>query len=251
MKIVVIGGSGLIGREVVERLKGLGHDAVPASPSNGVDIITGRGLPEALAGADVVVDVSNSPSFEDKAVMAFFENSGRNITHAAKEAGVRHHVALSIAGVDRLPGSGYFRAKVAQEKLIEQSGIPYTIVRATQFFEFIGAIAESSFAGDAIRVSDAAFQPIAANDVAEAVARAAVGGARNGMIEIAGPDRTTLADAIQAYLSACGDTRKVVVDPAAPYFGAVLDNTSLVPAGTPQTGRIGLQAWLSANAKAA
>src|SRR5262245_50073323 len=196
MKIVVIGGSGLIGSKVVTRLSGQGHEALVASPNTGVDTTTGRGLTEALAGAQVVVDVSNSPSFEEKVAMAFFENAGRNITRAEKEAAVRHHVALSVVGTERMQDYGYFRAKLGQEQLIKTSGIPYTIIRATQFFEFLGAIAAAGADGSRLRLSTGSFQPIAADDVAKAVADAALGSPVNGTIEIAGPERAPLSEMV-------------------------------------------------------
>jgi uncharacterized protein YbjT (DUF2867 family) len=244
LNVVVIGGSGLIGTKVVRKLTELGHQALAASPATGVDATTGRGLPEALAGAEVVVDVSNSPSFEDAAALAFFENSGRNLMSAEAKAGVRHHVALSVVGTDRLPHSGYLRAKLAQERLIKTSDIPYTIVRATQFYEFLGAIAASSTDGEVVRLSNAGFQPIAADDVALALVEAALAAPLNGTIEIAGPERLSLSEAVGRFLSARGDTRKIVVDPAAPYFGTRLDDDSLVPGDNPRLGAIGFEAWL-------
>src|SRR5215470_8317360 len=212
MKIVVIGGSGLIGSKVVKRLTEQGHEVRAASPKTGVDATTGRGLAEALTGTEVVVDVSNSPSFEDAPVLAFFENSGRNLARAEKDAGVRHHVALSVVGTDRLPDSGYLRAKLAQERLIKTSGIPYTIIRATQFFEFLGAIAAAGTDGKRVRVSNAAYQPIAADDVANAVADAALGAPINGIIEIAGPERLPMSEIVARYLKATNDRREVVSD---------------------------------------
>jgi len=244
MNVVVIGGSGLIGTKVVRKLTELGHQALAASPATGVDATTGRGLPEVLAGAEVVVDVSNSPSFEDAAALAFFENSGRNLMSAEAKAGVRHHVALSAIGTDRLPHSGYLRAKLAQERLIKTSDIPYTIVRATQFYEFLGAIAASSTDSEVVRLSNAGFQPIAADDVALALVEAALAAPLNGTIEIAGPERLSLSEAVGRFLSARGDTRKIVVDPAAPYFGTRLDDDSLVPGDNPRLGAIGFEAWL-------
>lgn len=244
MKIVVIGGTGLIGTKVVKRLTEHGHEVLAASPRSGVDATTGQGLAEALAGAEVVVDVSNSPSFEDAAVLAFFENSGRNLARAEAKAGVRHHVALSVVGADRLPDSGYMRAKVAQERLIKESGIPYTIVRATQFYEFIGAIAGSCADGEIIRASTGAFQPIAADDVADAVADAALAAPLNGTIETAGPDRRPMSEMITRVLKATNDTRKVVGEADARYFGARLDDRSLVPGDRPRLGRIALDDWL-------
>jgi uncharacterized protein YbjT (DUF2867 family) len=244
MKIVVIGGSGLIGKKVVKKLDEQGHDTVAASPNTGVDATTGQGLAEALAGADVVVDVSNSPSWEDAPVLAFFESSGRNLARAEREAGVRHHVALSVVGTERLQDSGYFRAKLAQEGLIKGSGIPYTIVRATQFFEFLRGIAASGAPGDRLRMPTASFQPIAAEDVATAVADAAVGSPVNGTIEIAGPERLPMSELVARYLESTNDPREVVGDPQALYFGARIDDRSLVPGENPQLGKIRLRDWL-------
>ena len=244
MKIVVIGGSGLIGTKVVKRLTEQGHDAIAASPKTGVDATTGQGLAEALAGAQVVVDVSNSPSFDDAPVLAFFESSGRNLARVEKEAGVRHHVALSVVGTDRLPDSGYLRAKVAQERLIKASGIPYTIVRATQFFEFLGAIANAATDGKRVRVSNASFQPIAADDVAKAVADAALGSPFNGIVEIAGPERQPMSQIVTQYLKATNDLREVVSDSQARYYGALLDDRSLVPGDKAQLGAIRFEDWL-------
>src|SRR5213593_1878666 len=200
MKIVIIGGSGLIGKKVVKNLRQRGHKVVAASPSSGVNTLTGEGLAEALVGASVVVDVANSPSFEDKAVLEFFETSGRNLLAAEAAAGVRHHVALSIVGTDRTPENGYFRAKVAQEKLIETSGIPYTIIRSTQFLEFLGAIAASSTDGNVVRLSPGLFQPIGADDVAAIVAEVALAAPRNGIVEIAGPERAPFNEIVARYL---------------------------------------------------
>ncbi len=244
MKIVVIGGSGLIGTKVVKKLTEQGHEALAASPSTGVDATTGRGLAEALARAEVVVDVSNSPSFEDAAVLAFFGNSGRNLARAEREASVRHHVALSVVGTDRLQDSGYFRAKLAQERLIKTSGIPYTIIRATQFFEFLGAIAAAGTDDKRVRLSNASFQPIAADDVAKAVADAALGSPVNDTIEIAGPERLPLSELVARYLKVTNDPREVVSDPQARYSGARLDDRSLVPGDNPHLGTIGFEDWL-------
>ena len=244
MKIVVIGGSGLIGTKVVKKLTEQGHEALAASPKTGVDATTGRGLAEALAGAEVVVDVSNAPSWEDAAVLAFFENSGRNLARAEKEAGVRHHVALSVVGTDRLQESGYFRAKLAQERLIKGSGIPYTIVRATQFFEFIGAIAAAGVEDSCVRLPNASFQPIAAEDVAKAVADAALGSPVNDTIEIAGPERLPLSELVARYLKATNDPREVIRDPQARYYGTRVDDRSLVPGDNPHLGAIRLEDWL-------
>jgi uncharacterized protein YbjT (DUF2867 family) len=244
MKIVVIGGSGLIGSKVVKKLTEKGHEVLAASPKTGVDAVTGQGLAEALAGAEVVVDVSNSPSWDDAAVLAFFESSGRNLARAETEAGVRHHVALSVVGTDRLQDSGYFRAKLAQERLIKTSGIPYTIVRATQFFEFLGAIAAEGAEPKRVRLSNASFQPIAADDVAKAVADAALGSPVNGTIEIAGPERLPLSEFVARYLKATNDPREVASDPQALYFGIRLDNRSLVPSDNPRLGTIRFDEWI-------
>jgi uncharacterized protein YbjT (DUF2867 family) len=244
MKIVVIGGSGLIGAKVVKTLTGQGHEALAASPNTGVDATTGRGLDEALARAQVVIDVSNSPSFDDAAVLAFFESAGRNLARAERQASVRHHVALSVVGTDRLKDSGYFRAKLAQEQLIKTSGIPYTIIRATQFFEFLGAIAASGAEDKRVRVSNASFQPIAADDVAKAVADAALGSPADATIEIAGPERLPMNEMVARYLKATNDPREVVGDSHATYFGARIDNRSLVPGDNPQLGTTRLETWL-------
>jgi uncharacterized protein YbjT (DUF2867 family) len=244
MKIVVIGGTGLIGSKVVKRLKQKGHEAIAAAPSTGVNTVTGEGLKEAAAGAQVVIDLANSPSFEDKAALEFFETSGRNLLAAEAAAGVGHHVALSIVGIDRSPGIGYFRAKAAQERLIESSGIPYTIIRSTQFLEFLGGIAASSADGDIVRVSPGLFQPIAAEDVAAIVADVALAAPRNGIIEIAGPERAPFNEIVARYLKAHGDPRKVVRDPDARYFGGRIEERSLVPLGEARLGRIGFDEWL-------
>lgn len=229
MKVLVIGGSGLIGSQVVAMLSELGHDAVPASPRSGVNSATGEGLADALAGVQTVVDVSNSPSWADDDVLNFFSESTRNLLEAERAAGAQHHVALSIVGADRAGESGYMRAKVAQEKLILESGFPHSIVRATQFFEFVDGIADSLAAGDTIRAPHAAFQPIAATDVAKGVARVAVGEPHNGILNIAGPDKAGMDDFIRNRLAATGDPRQVVTDPSARYYGAVLDDRSIVP----------------------
>ncbi|OBG96142.1 LysR family transcriptional regulator [Mycobacterium sp. E3251] len=229
MKVLVIGGSGLIGSQVVANLTELGHEAVSASPRSGVDSVTGEGLAEAVAGVDAVVDVSNSPSFDDDPVMRFFTTSTKNLLAAEREAGVQHHVALSIVGADRAPDSGYMRAKVAQEKLIEESGQPYSIVRATQFFEFVEAIADSATEGHTVRLPVAAFQPIAAKDVAAAVTRATVGDPTNGITNIAGPEKRGMDEFIRAALAASNDQRQVVGDPTASYFGTGLDEHTIVP----------------------
>ena len=229
MKIVVIGGSGLIGSQVVRALNQQGHKAIAASPSSGVNSLTGEGLDDALAGADVVVDVTNSPSFEDAAVLNFFETSTGNLVAAEAAAGVRHHVALSIVGTDRTDQSGYLRAKVAQERLIAGSSIPYTIVRATQFFEFAGAIADEATDGDTVRLSPAFIQPIAAADVAAAVVTAAAGDPVNGIVEVGGPQKFHFEEFVRQYLESTGDPRDAVSDPQARYFGALLDDDTIVP----------------------
>jgi uncharacterized protein YbjT (DUF2867 family) len=243
MKIMVIGGTGLIGSKVVEKLKQKGHEAIAAAPNTGVNTITGEGLKEAMAGAQVVIDLENSPSFEDKAVLEFFETAGRNLLAAETAAGVRHHVALSIVGTDR-SDNGYFRAKVAQEKLIETSGIPYTIIRSTQFLEFLGAIAASSTDGTTVRLPPGLFQPIAADDVAASVAEVALAAPRNGIVEIAGPERAPFNEIVARYLKAVGDPREVVCDPGARYWGGLVEERSLVPLGEARLGRIGLDEWL-------
>lgn len=244
MKIVVIGGTGLIGSKTSVILRQGGHEVIAASPKSGVNTITGEGLKAALTGAQVVIDLANSPSFEDRAVLEFFETSGRNLLAAEKAAGIRHHVALSIVGTDRSPDNGYFRAKVAQEKLIEASGIPYTIVRATQFLEFLGGIAAAAADGNRLRVSAGMFQPIAADDVAPVVAEVALAAPRNGIVEIAGPERAPFNEIVARYLKAVGDPREVVRDPEARYFGSRVEERSLVPLGEARLGRIGLDEWL-------
>ncbi|CAB3799288.1 hypothetical protein LMG28614_04933 [Paraburkholderia ultramafica] len=246
MKIVVIGGSGLIGGKVVNHLRARGHEAIAASPSSGVNTLTGEGLAEALKGAQVVVDVANSPSFEDKAVLEFFETSGRNLFAAEVQAGIAHHVALSVVGTDRLAQqSGYFRGKVAQEKLIRESGVPYTIVQSTQFFEFVSAIAHSGAEGDTVRLSPAYIQPIASDDVALAVTDYALGAPLNGVVEIAGPQRMRLAELVQRYLASTGDPRKAVEDAHARYFGAELHDDTLVPGANARVGVVDFDAWFS------
>jgi uncharacterized protein YbjT (DUF2867 family) len=246
MKIVVIGGTGLIGKKLISLLRGRGHEAVSASLSSGVNTLTGEGLAEALAGADVVVDVTNSPSFEDRAVLEFFETSGRNILAAEAAAGVGHHVALSVVGADRIPDSGYMRAKVAQEKLIKASGVPYTILRATQFFEFLAAIAGPG--ADTVRVPDAPMQPLAAEDVAAALADVVEEPPANGIVEVAGPESLSIAAFVGKALAASGDRRTVVADPQARYFGAALDNRGLNPDGNPRIGKIRFEEWVSRSA---
>src|SRR3982074_58780 len=251
MKIVVIGGTGLIGSKTVAILRQGGHEVVAASPKSGINIITGEGLKEAMAGAQVVIDLANSPSFEDKAVLEFFETSGRNLLAAETTAGVRHHVALSIVGADRTPDNGYFRAKVAQDKLIENSGIPYTIIRSTQFLEFLGGIAASSADGNLVRVSPGLFQPIAADDVAAIVADVALAAPRNGIVEIAGPEPAPFNEIVARYLKAVGDPREVVSDPEAQYWGGRVDEHSARPLGEARLGRIGFDEWLRRSQAAA
>ena len=244
MKIVVIGGSGLIGSKLVERLRRRGHEVIAASPASGVDTITGQGLPEALAGAQVVVDVANSPSFEDQAVLNFFETSGRNLLAAERAAGVRHHVALSVVGTDRLLESGYFRAKMAQEQLVKAAGVPYTIVRSTQFFEFLGGIAQSGANGSTIQVSPAYFQPIAADDVAGALVDISVSEPVNGTVELAGPERVRLSELVRRFLQEKRDARSVTEDVHARYFGALLKDQTLLPGDSPRIGSIRFEGWL-------
>jgi uncharacterized protein YbjT (DUF2867 family) len=245
MKIVVIGGSGLIGSKLVNNLRKRGHEVVAASPSSGVNTLTGEGLAGALAGARVVVDVANSPSFEDRAVMEFFETSGRNLLAAETAAGVGHHVALSVVGADRLPDSGYMRAKVAQENLIKASKVPYTIVRATQFFEFVGGIAQSATEGQTVRLPPALMQPIVSDDVAAALADVAVGEPRNGTIELAGPEPIRMDDLVRRLLSAKRDTRTVTTDAHARYFGTELNDRSLTPGANPRIGPTRYGDWLA------
>ena len=244
MKILVIGGTGLIGSKTAPILRQRGHEVVAASPNTGVNTITGQGLKEAMAGTQVVIDLANSPSFEDRAVLEFFETSGRNLLAAETAAGVRHHVALSIVGTDRTPDNGYFRAKVAQEKLIAKSSIPYTIIRSTQFLEFLRAIADSGTKGRIVSVSPGLFQPIAADDVAAIVADVALAAPRNGIVEIAGPERAPFNEIVGRYLKAVGDPRTVVSDPEARYYGGLVEEHSLVPLGEARLGRIGLDEWL-------
>lgn len=243
MKIVVIGGSGLIGKKLIPRLRKRGHEAVSASPSSGVNTLTGEGLASALAGADVVVDVTNSPSFEERAVLEFFETSGRNLLRAEAAAGVKYHVALSVVGADRILDSGYMRAKVAQERLIKEGRVPYTIVRATQFFEFLGAIAGPG--EGAVHVPEAPMQPVAADDVAAALADVAVGPPANGILELAGPESRSMAAFVGKALAASGDKRTVVADPQARYYGAALDARGLTPDGAnPRIGPTRFEEWI-------
>jgi uncharacterized protein YbjT (DUF2867 family) len=245
MKIVVIGGSGLIGKKLVSNLRQHGQEVVAASPSSGVNTITGEGLAKALTGAQVVVDVSNAPAWEDKAVLEFFETSGRNLSTAEAAAGVGHHVALSVVGTDRLLASGYFRAKMAQENLIKASGIPYTIVRATQFFEFMGGIAQFSTVGQTVHLPPALMQPIAADDVASALADVTLAAPTNGMIEIAGPERAGMDELVGRFLSATKDPREVITDVDARYYGLVVNDQSLTPGADPCIGATSFKDWLN------
>ncbi len=245
IKIVVIGGSGLIGRKVVNNLRHRGQEVVAASPSSGVNTITGQGLAEVLTGAQVVVDVANAPSWEDKAVMEFFQTAGRNLLAAEAAAGVRHHVALSIVGADRLPASGYLRAKVAQENMINASGIPFTIVRSMQFFEFVKGIVRSATEGQTVRLSPALMQPIAADDVAAALTGFALAEPLNGTVEIAGPKPIRMAELARRYLSATRDTRKVTTDVHALYFGTELNDRSLTPGDNARLAPTHFEEWLS------
>ena len=244
MKIVVIGGTGLIGSRLVTKLNALGHEAVAASPNSGVNTLTGEGLGEVLKDAQVVVDVSNSPSFEDTAVMNFFQTSTRNLLSYEATAGVRHHVAVSIVGSERLPDSGYLRAKVAQEKLINEGSIPYTIVRSTQFFEFVKRIADEATTGNSVHLPPVLFQPIAADDVVGALCRVATSAPLNGTIEIAGPEPFRFDELIRQRLSALNDPREVVADPGARYFGTELSERSIVPTGEAQLGKTRFEDWL-------
>lgn len=250
MNIVVIGGTGLIGSKLVTLLRARGHEALAASPNSGVNTLTGEGLDAALEGRDVVVDVANSPSFADDAVLDFFTTSGRNLLAAARRAGVRHHVALSVVGTQRLAESGYFRAKIAQEELIRASGLPYTIVHSTQFFEFLSGIAASAGQDDTIALSPAYIQPIASDDVAAALADVVLGAPVNGIVEIAGPDRFRLSDLVRDYLAVKGDTRTVRADVHARYFGAELKEDTLVPQGAARLGASRIGNWLQAQAPA-
>jgi uncharacterized protein YbjT (DUF2867 family) len=250
MKILVIGGTGLIGSKTVPILRQAGHEVVAASPKSGVNTITGEGVKEAVAGAQIVIDLANSPSFEDKAVLEFFQTSGRNLLAAEAAAGVRHHVALSIVGIERTPENGYFRAKVAQEKLIEAAGVPYTIIRSTQFMEFLGGVADAATKGNIVRVSPGAFQPIASDDVAAFVADVALAPPKNGIVEIAGPEKAPFNEMVARYLKAVGDPRQVVSDTEARYFGGLVDDRSLVPLGEARLGRVGFDQWRRSQAGA-
>ena len=245
MKIVIIGGSGLIGTKLASKLRQHGHEVNAASPSSGVNAVTGEGLDKALEGAQVVVDVANSPSFEDQAVLKFFETSSRNLLAAEAKAGVRHHVALSVVGTDRLSDSGYLRAKLAQENLITASNIPYTILRSTQFFEFLGGIAQTGTEGNTVFLSPARVQPIASDDVAAALADVVLAAPANGVIEVAGPEQFSLAKLVQRFLTAKQDPRKVVPDANALYFGEKLNDQSLTPGAAPRIGPTRFENWLS------
>src|SRR6266478_5799058 len=245
MKIVVIGGSGLIGSKLVNNLRQRGHDVLAASPASGVNTLTGEGLADALKGAQAVVDVSNAPSWEDQAVLEFFETSGRNLLGAEAAAGVEHHVALSVVGTERLLASGYFRAKMAQEQLIKASQIPYTIVRATQFFEFASGITKNATEGASVRLPSALMQPIAADDVAALLADVAVSEPKNGMLEIAGPEQIRQDELIRRFLNATGDARKVITDAHARYYGVEVNDQSLVPGPNPRLGSIRFAEWLN------
>lgn len=244
MKIVVIGGTGLIGSKVVSNLRQKDHEVIAAAPSTGVNTLTGEGLAKAMTGAQVVIDVANAPDFSDDAVMAFFKTSGHNLLAAEKAAGVRHHVALSVVGSDRLPDSGYLRAKLAQEELVRASGTPYTIIRSTQFFEFLPGIAEAASNGQTVSLSPAHLQPVASEDVAALVSEVALSSPKNATIELAGPERIGLDDLVRHYLAAKHDTRKVVTDIRARYFGALLDDKSLTPGDNPHIGSTSFETWL-------
>ena len=245
MKIVIIGATGLIGTKLAGKLREKGHEVVPAAPSTGVNTITGEGLEKALSGAEIVVDVANSPSFEDGPALKFFETSGRNLLAAEATAGVRHHIALSIVGTGRLPECGYFRAKLAQENLIRGSKIPYTILRATQFFEFVGGIVDSSSDGQIVRLSPALFQPVASDDVAAALADVTLGAPVNGIVELAGPERLSLDEFARRYFAATKDPRRIAADIHARYFGTELDDQSLTPVNNPRLGSLRFEDWLA------
>lgn len=245
MRIVIIGGTGLIGSKTAQALRVRGHDVQGVAPSTGVDTYTGEGLEAALSGAEVVIDLANSPSFEDGPAMDFFQTAGRNLLAAGKAAGIRHHVALSVVGTANLQGSGYFRAKQAQEDMIRDAGLPYTIIHSTQFMEFIGAIARAATTGDEVRLSSASLQPILSDDVAAAVADVAVGEPANGLVEIAGPDRAAMSSFVARFLAAAHDPRRVVIDASAPYFGVVLSEGSLVPEGDARLAPTGFDTYLA------
>jgi uncharacterized protein YbjT (DUF2867 family) len=243
MKVVIIGGTGLIGTKVATLLRRAGHDVLQASPATGVNTLTGEGLSEALAGAEVVVDLANSPSFEPGAVLSFFEQSTSNLIEAEKAAAVPHHVALSIVGIERSPDNGYFPGKVAQERIVKAGGVPYTIIRSTQFIEFISGIADGATSGQTVHASPGAFQPIAADDVASFVAEAATSAPLNGTFEIAGPEKRPMSDFLAGYLAATRDARTVVVDKDARYFGSLVDEQSLVPLGPAKLGKLDIKTW--------
>lgn len=251
MKIVVIGGTGLIGTKVVVNLRGQGHQVIAASPNTGINTITGEGLAEAMNNTDVVVDLSNSPSWEDNAVLEFFQTSGRNLLAAEINAGVKHHVALSIVGVDQMQNVGYMRAKKAQEDLIKKSGVPYTIVHSTQFLEFLGGLASQAAAGDTVHISAVQFQPIASDDVASFVAEAALAAPINGIMEIAGPERSTLSNFLSRYLRDTNDPRQVEPNDDNQYYGGTIPNAALVPAGKAKLGAINYEKWLAGQLKKA
>ena len=250
MRIVIIGGTGLIGSKVVTILRERGHDAVPAAPNTGVNTITGEGLAEVVAGADVVIDVSNSPSLDGEAAMTFFQTSTRNVLAAEAAAGVQHHVALSVVGIDRLAENGYFRAKIAQEELIRSSSIPYSIVHATQFYEFLKGIADDATSGGTVRLAPVMFQPMAAEDVARTVSSVALGTPIHGIVETAGPEPYRLDEFVRIGLSAQKDPRAVVTDPQAPYFGSVLSERSLMPGDDARIGKVTFQDWQQQQAAA-
>jgi uncharacterized protein YbjT (DUF2867 family) len=249
LKIVVIGGTGLIGAKLVNKLRRRGHEVVAAAPSSGVNTITGKGLAQALTGAQVVVDVANAPSWEDNAVMEFFETSGRNLLAAEVAAGVGHHVALSVVGTERLLTSGYFRAKMTQEELIKASKVPYTILRSTQFFEFVSGIAQLATEGQTVRIPPVLMQPIAADDVAAALADIAVGKPVSGTIEVAGPEPIRQDDLVRQFLNATGDARTVISDPKALYYGIAVNDQSLIPGDNPRLGTIRFEDWLQSQAQ--
>ena len=250
MKIVVIGGSGLIGKKLIPILRKRGHEAVPASPSSGVNTLTGEGLAQALEGADVVVDVSNAPSWEDAAVLEFFQISTCNLLAAEAAAGVGHHVALSVVGADRLPDSGYMRAKVAQERLIKSGAVPYTIVRATQFFDFVGGIAQSATDGLTVRLPPALMQPIVSDDVAAVMADVALAEPLNGTFDLAGPEPIRQDDLVRQFLNATGDARTVITDPKALYYGITVNDQSLTPGDHPRLGPTRFEDWLTSRSMA-
>ncbi|KQV82058.1 SDR family oxidoreductase [Rhizobium sp. Root1220] len=251
MKIVIIGGSGLIGTKVAAILRNRGHDVLQSSPSTGVNTLTGEGLSDALTGAEVVIDLANSPSFAPADVLTFFEQSTSNLIKAEKAASVRHHVALSIVGIERSPDNGYFRGKVVQESIVKKGGVPYTIVRSTQFMEFLSGIADSATVDKTVHASSGAFQPIAADDVVGFVAEAATAPVTNQTVEIAGPDKRPMSDFVKEYLAATHDARNVVVDKQARYFGSLVDDQSLVPLGAAKLGKLDMKTWFARRSQAA